>query len=209
MYTELERREGRLDVLINNAGRWSNSQEARGEGAEEVKQNLFEPENATFEDWGSMFRINAGQIYFMTTAFLPLLQKAAESPTGISSPAVVNMTSVSGIIKSSEDHFATNASKAGAIHLTKLLTAEVARLRLNIRINSIAPGVFPSEITAGGSGEDQKSQLPQGMLKNISAKRPGNERDMASAVLFAVTNEYLNGQIVVVDGGYLLEKGAI
>lgn len=155
-----------------------------------------------------MFSINAGQIYFMTTAFLPLLQNASDSTPGYMS-TVINITSVSGMVKESESHFATNASKAAAIHLTKLLAAEVASLGLKIRINSIAPGVFPSEITAGSSGENQKSTLPEGMLKEISAGRPGNDRDMAIAIIFAATNQYLNGQIIVIDGGYLLQKGVL
>ncbi len=193
-----------------NAGRWSNSQTPRGQNAEEVKQNLFEPENATFEDWEGMFRINAGQMYFLTTAFLPLLQRASDRFGPRSSRStVITITSVSGIVKDSENHFATNASKAGAIHLTKLLAAEIARVGLRIRINSIAPGVFPSEITAGSSGENQKSALPEGMLKEIAAGRPGDDRDMASAILFAATNQYLDGQVIVLDGGYLLEKGAL
>ena len=79
---------------------------------------------------------------------------------------------------------------------------------LKVRINAIAPGVYPSEMTASESGEDQKSSIEKEKFEGkVPARRPGNDRDMASAVLFAATNTYLNGQIIVVDGGYLLAAG--
>ena len=88
------------------------------------------------------------------------------------------------------------------------MASEVAGNGLKIRINSIAPGVFPSEMTASESGEDQKSELPKEKFEGkVPARRPGNDRDMANAILFAASNQYLSGQTVVVDGGYLLAAG--
>lgn len=59
----------------------------------------------------------------------------------------------------------------------------------------IAPGVFPSEMTADESGDDQKSKLAKEKFENkVPARRPGNDQDMGNAILFAVTNQYLNGQ---------------
>lgn len=89
----------------------------------------------------------------MTTAFLPLLQKASEHQYGYSGTAI-NITSISGLAKSSQHRFAYNASKGTQIHLTKLLAAEVASSVFKVRINSIAPRVFPSEMTAKESGPD-------------------------------------------------------
>jgi NAD(P)-dependent dehydrogenase (short-subunit alcohol dehydrogenase family) len=64
-------------------------------------------------------------------------------------------------------------------------------------------------MTAGGeSGANQKSELAKDKFESkVPAKRPGNDRDMASAILFCVTNTYLNGQTVTVDGGYTLASG--
>lgn len=78
---------------------------------------------------------------------------------------------------------------------------------MKVRINAIAPGVFPSEMTAGESKDNQKSEIPAEKYAHLPARRPGNDRDMANAVLFMATNQYLNGQIVPVDGGYLLKFG--
>jgi len=134
----------------------------------------------------------------MTMAFLPMFQKASEHQNGYSG-TVINI-SISGIIQSSQHHFGYNASKAAAIHVTKILAAEVANNGLKIRVNGIAPGVFPSEMTAGESGRDQKSHIEKKKYEKVPARRPGKDQDMAGAVLFATANQYLNGQTVAVDG---------
>jgi len=204
---EIETKEGRLCILINNAGIAGNTQQTEAKTAEEMKKNLFDDDSSTFEDWTNTYRTNVPQLFFMTTAFLPLLQKATEQEHGYSS-TVINISSISGIVQSSQHHFGYNASKAAAIHLTKMLASEVAGNGLKVRINSIAPGVFPSEMTAGESGEDQKSHIEKEKYEKVPAKRPGKDQDMAGAVLFAATNQYLNGVTIPVDGGYILHAGA-
>ena len=63
-------------------------------------------------------------------------------------------------------------------------------------------------MTAGESGANQKSHIPKEDFETkVPAGRPGNDRDMASAVLFVATNQYLNGQTILVDGGYTLRTG--
>jgi len=62
--------------------------------------------------------------------------------------------------------------------------------------------------TGGESGANQKSHIPKDKFEGkVPAKRPGNDRDMAGAVLFCATNQYLNGQTITVDGGYTLMAG--
>ncbi|PPJ54319.1 hypothetical protein CBER1_06124 [Cercospora berteroae] len=205
---ELEEREPHVDIVINNAGIYSSRQCPEGSNAEEVRRNLFDTENATFENWNDVYRTNVAAIYFVTTAFLPLLQRASDRRPGWTS-TVINISSINGLIKESLSRFASNAAKAATIHLTKMLAVEIANCRLSIRVNSIAPGLFPSEITAGSSDQSQKSTLPPGTCSEISAGRPGDDVDFAGAILFAVTNEYVNGQIIAVDGGYLVKYGKL
>lgn len=202
-------REKCLCILINNAGIALNTQQTEASSAEEMSKNLFDDENETFDMWTDTYRTNVPQCYFMTTGFLPLLQAAHKHNDNFSG-TVINISSISGIVKTSQHHFAYNASKAAAIHLTSMLANEVAQNGLRIRINSIAPGVFPSEMTTGGESDDaQKSHIPREKYESkVPAGRPGEDRDMANAILFAATNQYLNGQTVAVDGGYILSAGS-
>lgn len=207
LVSDFEQKEKCLCMLINNAGIAGATHKPEGDSAAEVRANIFDPDDQSFEMWEQVYRTNVGQIYFLSTAFLPMLQKATEHQHGYSG-TVLNITSISGLVKRSQNHFAYNASKGAAIHLTKLLANEIWMAGLKIRVNSIAPGVFPSEMTAGGeSGANQKSELPKEKYAQIPAGRPGNDRDMGNAVMFALTNQYLNGQNVVVDGGYLIANG--
>jgi NAD(P)-dependent dehydrogenase (short-subunit alcohol dehydrogenase family) len=79
---------------------------------------------------------------------------------------------------------------------------------LKIKIHNIAPGVFPSEMTAGESGEDHKSPIEKEKYEKVRARPPGKDQDTAGAVLFVAANQYLNGQTVAVDGGYIIHAGA-
>ena len=208
---EIETKEQCLHILVNNAGIWSAAHSPEGMSGEEIKKHLFDPEDATFENWMHVYRTNTVAHYFMITAFLPLLQRGSEQQYGYSS-AVINISSTSGMINSAENHFPAGTCKAGTIQLTKVLASEIARAGLKIRINSIAPGIFPSEITTKNANpETQKSELPEDYIltKDIAAGRPGNDNDMASAVLFLSTNQYLFGQVIAVDGGYLLKHGTV
>jgi NAD(P)-dependent dehydrogenase (short-subunit alcohol dehydrogenase family) len=204
---EIESREKCLCILINNAGIAGSTVQTESGSANEMKQNLFDAEQSTFEDWVDVYRTNVPQIYFATTAFLPLLQKSSEMHPGWSA-TVINISSISGLVKTAQHHFQYNASKAAAIHLTRMLATEIAGNKLKIRVNSIAPGVFPSEMTANESGPDQKSHIDKQKYEDkVPAGRPGKDEDMAQTVLFFAVNQYLNGQTLAVDGGYTIAAG--
>ncbi|KAI1361071.1 hypothetical protein F5Y08DRAFT_315735 [Xylaria arbuscula] len=208
LVSTLESKESKLDILVNNAGISGSTLETSASSAEEAKKNLFDAEASTFEDWTSVYQTNVSQIFFTSTAFLPLLQKASEADHGWSA-TVLNITSISGLVKTAQHHFQYNASKAAANHLTRMLATELASENgFRVRINAIAPGVFPSEMTASSSDENQKSQLDAGKYQNkVPARRPGRDEDMAQAALFAVVNQYVNGEVIVVDGGYTIAAG--
>jgi NAD(P)-dependent dehydrogenase (short-subunit alcohol dehydrogenase family) len=203
---EIESREKCLCILVNNAGISAEShQTAEAKSATELRDSLFQ--QSEFVNWTDVYRTNVAAAYFTTAAFLPLLQASSDRHPGWSG-TVINITSISGLVKTAQHHFSYNASKAAANHLTRMLAAEIGAAGLKIRVNGIAPGVFPSEMTAGESDERQKSQLSKDKFEGkIPADRPGKDEDMASAILFIASNQYVNGHIVVVDGGYTLSAG--
>ena len=190
---------------MNNAGIAYGKGDTSGEkSAEQAKKDFFE--GTEVDEWTDIYATNVVGPYMMTTAMLPLLQKATELHHGYSG-CVVNITSISGTIRISQGHFSYNSSKAAQIHLNKMLAAEIAKAGIKVRVNSIAPGVFPSEMTTSESDDQQKSQMPKEQKEGLPSQRPGHDRDMAAAILFAVSCQYLNGQSIAVDGGYLIQAG--
>jgi NAD(P)-dependent dehydrogenase (short-subunit alcohol dehydrogenase family) len=94
----------------------------------------------------------------MSAAFLPLLGKATSKNYGFSS-SIVNISSISGQLKISQHHMPYNASKAAAIKLTEMWAVHCAEAGTKVRVNTVAPGVFPSAMTTDGADEDQKSRI--------------------------------------------------
>ena len=135
----------------------------------------------------------------MSMAFLPLLAKGTTKTPGYSS-SVVNVSSISGSMKgSSMGQFSYASSKAASTHLGRMLATTFKDVK--VRVNTIAPGVFPSEMTAGSSGEDNKSQLDM-ELSNPSG-RTGHDSDMAATILFLAGKGgvFYNDQVLYPDGG--------
>jgi 2-deoxy-D-gluconate 3-dehydrogenase len=176
-------REERLDILVNNAGA------AWGAPFEEY------PESG----WDKVMNLNVKSIFFLTQRMLPLL-RAAGSPDD---PArVINIASINGLTNPGIPNYAYSASKAAVIHLTRHLAADLAHDLINV--NGIAPGYFPSKMTAGllGKYEDQ-------LVARTPRARIGQPEDMAGAAIFlsARASAWVLGQTLVVDGGMTAAAG--
>ena len=79
---------------------------------------------------------------------------------------------------------------------------------VGVRVNSIAPGYFPSEMTTKESNEENKSEMPQEKIDekgHVPVGRAGSDEEMGMGVLFLAKNKYVNGEICSIDGGVLLE----
>jgi NAD(P)-dependent dehydrogenase (short-subunit alcohol dehydrogenase family) len=80
--------------------------------------------------------------------------------------------------------------------------------KAGIRVNSIAPGYFLSEMAMKGSDEKNKSEMPKEKIEDkghVPMRRAGADEEMAEAVLFLAKNRYVNGEIIAADGGVPLE----
>ncbi|KAF2018254.1 NAD(P)-binding protein [Aaosphaeria arxii CBS 175.79] len=201
LYDELSKKEKYINLLICAAGISGTKAEPDQESATSLKEKLWK--NETFEKWNETYNTDVTAVYFSTVALLPLLQAGTESHGHLSASVIV-ISSMSGIMRDSQGHFSYNAAKGGTVHLTKLMSAEFQKVR--IRVNSIAPGYFPSEMTAKESDERMKSQVPDEKIQekgHVPMGRAGSDEEMAQTVLFLTKNAYVNGEIIAVDGGVL------
>jgi len=171
--------EGPLEILVNNAGAsW-------GAPIEEF------PESG----WDKVIDTNVKGVFVLTAALLPRLREAA-SPED---PArVLNIGSVDGIRVPAMESYPYSASKAAVHMLTRHLAKRFASEA--ITVNAIAPGPFPSKMTAfmldePSAREAVESAVPLGRI--------GNAEDLVGTTTFLCSRagSYLTGAIVPLDGG--------
>jgi NAD(P)-dependent dehydrogenase (short-subunit alcohol dehydrogenase family) len=161
------------------------------------------------QDWNTTFATNSTSIAFTTFAFLELLaagNEKANSCPGRKSQVLVT-TSIAGYSRTPGTNLAYGASKAAATHLIKHLAGTLAPYA--IRVNGVAPGLFPSDLAegliAGVSPNGNPMEEGSVSAKIIPVTRVGVEDDMKGTVLFVASRAgaYLNGNITVLDGGRL------
>ncbi|KAG9686193.1 NAD(P)-binding protein, partial [Aureobasidium melanogenum] len=201
---QIEEKEKCIHLLVANAGVPGPKAEPDKEDAGELKDKLWQGESV--EEWNDTYSTDVTSVYFTTVAFLPLLQAAVE-PKGSGekfSASVITTSSMSGIMRHAQGHFAYNAAKGATVHLTKLMSAEF--MKVGVRVNSIAPGYFPSEMTAKSSDDRQKSDLPPEKVADkdhVPQMRGGRDEEMGMLALLLAKNTYINGEVIAIDGGVL------
>ncbi|POS73966.1 short chain dehydrogenase/reductase [Diaporthe helianthi] len=193
-----------INLLVCNAGVSGTKAEPDEADASELKKKLWD--NETVEAWQSTFETDVTSVYFTTVAFLPLLQASLKpkGPLERFEPSVITISSMSGLMRHAQGHFSYNTAKGATVHLSKLMSAEFQQT--GIRVNSIAPGYFPSEMTTKSSDDRQKSELPAEKVQekgHVPAERGGKDEEMGMTLLYLARNGYVNGEIIAVDGGVL------
>ncbi|TFK73609.1 short-chain dehydrogenase [Pluteus cervinus] len=210
----IKEREGRVHILVNNAGQvgpespfLGNPNAPERKDAETLGQALFN--NESFEAWSSLYSVNTFSIFFVTTAFLGLLDKGSRDIAGYQS-SVINITSISGLIKLAQEHFAYNSAKAAASHLTKMLATELAVKGIPVRVNAVAPGVYASEMTQDVVQPEDVDKIGKG-LQPVPIQRGGTEQEIAGTCVYlaSLAGGYTTGQEIVVDGGYVAVNPAV
>jgi len=167
-----------------------------------------------WEDWDQCFGTNSTAVFFTTMAMLELLDAGnqANNCAGRKSQVLVT-TSIAGFSRAPANMGAYPASKAAATHLIKGLSGVL--VPYSIRVNGIAPGLFPSDLAtpliAKGPKKTEDPTEEGAFAKNfIPAERLGRESDMAGTVLYMASpaGAYLNGVINVLDGGRISQLPA-
>lgn len=166
----------RLDILINNAG---------------ITRDKALMMMAK-DEWHEVIDTNLTGVFNVTRNAIVTFLKQKKG-------GIVNITSVSGISgMGRQTNYA--ASKAGIIGFSKSLAKEVAPY--NIRVNCLAPGFIETDMIAA-LRDDYKEKLKT----QIPLQRLGNVRDVAAAVRFLLSDSanFVTGQVIVVDGGLLIQ----
>jgi 2-deoxy-D-gluconate 3-dehydrogenase len=166
----------RIDILINNAGT------IRRAAAVDY----------TEEDWADVLEVNLSSVFRLSQA---AGRKMIEQGSG----KIVNIASLlsfqGGITVP-----AYTASKSGVAGLTKALANEWAKF--NVNVNAIAPGYMVTKNTAALRADETRNRQ---ILERIPAGRWGEPDDLAGAAVFlsSAASDYVNGYIMVVDGGWM------
>jgi NAD(P)-dependent dehydrogenase (short-subunit alcohol dehydrogenase family) len=169
---------GTIDVLVNNAGH----------------SNPTPAESETLDHFVDTMDINL-------VAPFHLCQLVGRTMLARGTGSIVNIASILGLVAASPMKDATYcASKGALVNLTRQLGCEWGRK--GVRVNALAPGWFPSEMTQADMFDDEGGAAF--VVRNAPMGRPGAPDELDGALLYLAgpASSYVTGQILAVDGGW-------
>jgi NAD(P)-dependent dehydrogenase (short-subunit alcohol dehydrogenase family) len=166
---------GRVDALINNAGR------AQPKGISELAEG----------EWNATIDVNLKSCFNWIQPVVPHMLAARRG-------RIVSMSSLnahSGGVTAAVSKFAYAAAKAGIIGMTRSLAKELGP---HILVNCVCPGLIKTEVVGNTVIREREPEL----VKGIALKRVGTPRDVAEVVAFLAASEpcFVTGQDIVIDG---------
>ena len=166
----------RIDILVNNAGIYP-----------------FVPfPDMTEEQWDEVIAVNLKGLFNCTKNVIPFMMKKKYGK-------IISIASIAGAKIGFPNlvHYCT--TKAGVDGFTKAAALDLASFKINV--NAVAPGAILTPGVKKGLNKKARDNL----LKVIPAKRMGLPSDIAETVAFLASDvsEYITGQTIVVDGGYI------
>ncbi|MBU1032337.1 MAG: SDR family NAD(P)-dependent oxidoreductase [Patescibacteria group bacterium] len=165
---------GRLDILVNNAGIYP-----------------FVPfAKMTQADWDKVQDVNLKGAFLCSQAAVKKMKAGGK---------IVNISSIASLI-GFEGLVHYCASKSGINGMTRALALELASKKINV--NAVAPGA----IETPGATVTMTKDAKQGTIAAIPWGRMGTPDDIAQACVFLTSDksDYITGQVLVVDGGWIL-----
>ncbi len=182
LFREIEKRFGRLDILVNNVGR----SEPGG------------PVELAEDTWREQLDVNLTSAYLTCKHALPLMERQGGG-------AIVNVSSVAGLRYIGKPQVAYSAAKAALIQFTRVTAVIYADK--GVRMNCVVPGLMDTPLVrrladkyAGGDYEGFSAHR----AKQVPMGRMGDSFDVAHAALFLASDEarYVTATEIVVDGGF-------
>jgi len=162
---------GRLDVLVHNAG---------GPSPGKIDE-------ITSEQWRQTMDLHVNANFYLAKAALPHLRKHGAG-------CIVTISSTAGIL-GVPGAIAYATAKGAIPQFTRSLARDLADD--NIRVNCVAPGVIRTRFHADMSPERKELNLKH----RIPLHCEGSPEQVADAVALLVTNDYITGETIVIDGG--------
>lgn len=174
---ELIEKEGSIDILVNGAGT--------------NKRIPFL--DVSDEDWENVMNVNLKSVLYVSQAVIPYMQKQQQGK-------IINIASLTSEI-GLEGMPMYGASKGGVSQLTKSMAVDFARD--GILVNAIGPGYFKTKMTEKLFQDDKKLRW---MEDRIPLQRTGEAEDLKGTAIFLASkaSDYITGQTIYVDGGWLI-----
>lgn len=169
---------GKVDILVNNAG---------------MREEPPTPiQDITEELWDAIQGVNLKGMFLCIKYAVPHMIKQKKGK-------IINISSIFGQV-SFPNYSAYCASKGGVINLTRALALELAPHKINV--NAIGPGVTATELIKTTLEDPEVMKL---ILPSIPFGRVGKPEDIAAVAVFLASDksEYVNGQTIFSDGGWL------
>ncbi|KAI0381317.1 NAD(P)-binding protein [Hypomontagnella monticulosa] len=195
--TEIKTAVGYVNVVIANSGTLGPTVHAMppDPSISDFRNFLLSWDTDTFTN---TYAVNDTGVFNTVAAFLELLDEGNKRGNLKQKSQVIATASVGAFNRNPVAGYAYASSKAGVIHMMKQFATGL--VPYSIRSNIIAPGFYPSEMTATFADKDRvwpKTVIPE--------QRWGDSEDVAGAILFLVSRAgaYINGNVLVTDGGRL------
>jgi 3-oxoacyl-[acyl-carrier protein] reductase len=162
---------GRLDILVHAAGGPAGG-------------NIMD---VAPETWHAAFAVHVDAAYYLCRAAVPYLRKQGEG-------AIILVSSVAGL-RGVPNAIAYCTAKGAVLEFTRALARDLAGD--NIRVNCVAPGVIRTPFHANMTPETKANNI----ANRIPLHREGYPVDVADVIRMLVTNEFITGESVTIDGG--------
>jgi len=166
---------GGLDILVHSAG---------GPAGGKI-------EDISEETWTTAFDVHVHAAFHLCRAALPELKKNGAG-------AIIFISSVAGI-RGCPGAIAYGTVKGAILHFTRMLARDLADE--NIRVNCVNPGIIRTRFHEKMTDDQQQHNL----ANRIPLHREGTSEDVAEAVRLLVTNEFMTGESITVDGGMSMQ----
>ncbi|MDJ0764718.1 MAG: SDR family oxidoreductase [Myxococcota bacterium] len=177
LFEEIEKRFGKLDILVNNAA---------------TNPHFGDLASADEGMWDKIFDVNLKGPFFMIQHAVPLMEKSGKG-------AIVNISSVNGI-RPALGQGVYSISKAGIISMTLAYAKELASS--NIRVNAVLPGLTETKFARALLDNKMVYDIA---IQMIPMQRHAQPEEMTGLVLYLVSDasSYTTGSVIPVDGGML------